>query len=209
MVQQTTGIVLSDIDGTIVKGSLVLNHASFLNRIGKISVSEELKAWRNSPKNESRIVDLAEAYREQLRGAKFEELRVERFINDLIKKNRFYSSLKRLLRYKSRGWPVHLISGSPHFLVQPFAEAFGFEGQGSVYEVCDQGALTGGVQLMAHSAAKHNHLSTLDLGQYKRIVAFGDTASDKPLFDVAHHSVLVAPNRATRKALKVNEIITE
>ena len=202
-------LALSDVDGTITRGSLVLDHACFLHETSVVDLGELPEKWQNEPKNEQLITALAEAYRDGIIGHRVEDFKVLDFITKYVKNPRkFYSTLSTLVALRKRNWPVHLVSGSPDFLVKPFAKQFGFTGVGSVYDTDEKGHLTGSVKKgMFGGDAKRAHVSTLPLKERARVLAFGDTMSDKPLFDAAHHSTLVDPTDETRENLSATTVI--
>lgn len=203
-------MIMSDVDGTIVRGSLVLRHAVFLEREGLVKLNGLGEAWKGDQKNEALISSLAETYRAEIKGMNVEDMAVNGYIDSIVSnKDNFYSVLDRLIDYKANGDHVLLISGSPDFLVNPFAEKFGFEGVGSTYHMDSNQRLNGKVNGMFNGDAKRNYVASLGLQAYSDIIAFGDTQSDKPLFESASYNVLVEPTNETREALgsMVHEII--
>lgn len=197
----TNKIVLSDVDGTIVKGSLVLNHACFLHDEGLFDLGDTVRDWKRSKKNEARIQALAESYREAIVGHTIEEIGAKDFVNTLCDDpNNFYSTLERLQKHKMIGSQVYLISGSPSFLLTPFARKFGFRSKGTLYHRNDDSRFTGVCTPMYNSESKERYVNSLDLND-KHILALGDTCSDAPLFKVANHSILVAGTRDTKMKL--------
>jgi HAD superfamily phosphoserine phosphatase-like hydrolase len=208
----TRTIIISDVDGTLVRGSLVLNHAVKLHEMGVIDLGPLPALWRADMKNEDLIKRLAEAYRTAIVGKTAKELYVDTFIADLVAdpKN-FYSSLQRLVELKEAGAEVVLISGSPNFLVERFGKHFGFSAAASKYRRDRSRRFTGECRGMFTGDAKKRYISRMKLADYGHVMAFGDTESDAPLFAVAHHSVLVDPNGATHATLAelVHEIILD
>ena len=202
--------VLSDVDGTLTRGSLVLDHAIYLHERGVINLGNLPQRWKAAPKDEKLIVALAEKYRDAIRGKKVEDLQVEEFLDEYDGiQGKFYSTLDQLRTFKKRGWEVQLISGSPDFLVQPFAQRNGFYGRGSDYHVNEEGYLNGSVDGMFGHDAKEGYISKLNVKRFKRVLAFGDTASDVPLFNNAHHSTLVDPSEETEANVKASVIIRD
>lgn len=190
--------VLSDVDGTLTRGSLVLDHAIYLHDSGAINLGDLPQRWRADPKNEKLVDEFARAYRAEVAGMRMEDLRVEEFLDDYeALDGKFYSTMDQLKEFKRRGWEIQLISGSPDFLVGPFAERNGFFGKGSTYHADAEGVLTGEVDGMFGHEAKRGYISKLGVGRFKRVLAFGDTASDVPLFDNADHTTLVDPTEET------------
>lgn len=202
--------ILSDVDGTIVQGSLVLEHAISLHEQERINLGSLPARWLEDKKNESLISALAEAYRDAIIGQRVEELGIETFLDTLCERHdSFYSSMNRLLDSKARGADITLISGSPDFLVQPFAKRFGFDGVGSDYHTNADGELNGNVRGMFGADAKREYVRDMRLQDGMNIHAYGDTPSDAPLFEAASYSVLVAPNEDTMSTLggTVDEIL--
>lgn len=205
-------IALSDVDGTIVRGSLVLDHACSIHKQGIINLGDLPEIWKADQKSEEKIVALAEAYRDALIGKRQSELGISKFLDDLFaNNNKFYSTLDTLKELQSDGAEVHLISGSPSFLLGPFARRLGMRHAGSLYSRTRPGHFTGKVRLMAIGSAKRDYVTSLEVNRYKEVHAFGDTSSDAPLFDVAHHSTLVDPSAQTEAlfAGKVQSIIRD
>ena len=202
--------VLSDVDGTLTRGSLVLDHAIYLHEHGDIDLGNLPQKWKKDPKNEKIIVKLAEKYREQIKGKNLEDLRVDEFLDKYENNdNQFYSTMDQLKEFNRCGWEVQLISGSPNFLVQPFAERHGFYGKGSDYKTDDDGNLNGDIEGMFGGKAKQGYIEKLGISRFKRILAFGDTASDQPLFDNSHHSTLVDPSEETESMVQANIIVRD
>jgi len=206
------GIVLSDIDGTLLKSSLVLNNAVELHDHGVLKLGRLPNQWRKDMKNEKVIVRLAEAYRKAITGRSPDELYPYKTLRNLLENDKsFYSAIRILKQYKENGHEVVLISGSPSFLVKPLADHFGFKYYASEY-VENKDGFTGEIILRAGSNAKQEVLDSLNLHKYDRIVALGDTASDAPLFKAADHSILVDPSEETiqnleKQKVKIDKII--
>lgn len=200
--------VLSDVDGTLTKGSLVLDHAIFLHNSKDINLGDLPQKWLNDPKNEKLIVELASKYKDEIKGMDEQDLRVDEFLDNYENNDdRFYSTLNQLKDFKKHGWEVQLISGSPDFLVQNFANRNGFFGKGSDYKKDENGKLNGDVEGMFGADAKHGFIQKLNMSRFKRVLAFGDTVSDKPLFESSHHSTLVDPTEETEAVMKASVIV--
>ena len=54
--------ILTDLDGTLLKGSLVLGHAIYLHNKKVIDLGDLPNAWNSDKKNESLIYELAISY---------------------------------------------------------------------------------------------------------------------------------------------------
>lgn len=208
--RRNRGIVLSDVDGTLVKGSVVLGHAVSLHKNGVLDLGDLPAKWMKDQKNESVIKDLAEAYREGIIGKTEAEIMADEYVNRLVSNPaNFYSTMWRLRSLRGTGTRVVLVSGSPSFLVDRFARHYGFDSQASHYYQDPFGRFTGGCDGMFTGAAKKKYLGRLHLSRYPSITAFGDTQSDLPLFERAGYRVLVEPNSQTRSVIghMANEIV--
>lgn len=197
-------ITLSDVDGTIRKGSLVLEHAQFLHDAGVLALGPHVSDWVNDPKSESKITGLAQAYQSAIVGMTEDEILVKDYLAHIAEdKKSWYTTLDRLKEHRAQGEKVVLISGSPSYLVEPFAQSFGFEGAGTHYHTDAHGRFTGELTPMFSADAKRDFIGGLNLEIYTTVTAYGDTMSDKPLFDVAHHSVLVDPHEETLRSVGI------
>lgn len=194
-------LIVSDIDGTLVKGGLVLSHACYLHEMGLIDLGVLPEIWLKDQKNEVVIRALAEDYKEAIIGSNLSDIRVDEFVEMFISDEKnFYSSMQVLIEGKSDGADVHLISGSPSYLVSRFARKYGFTYSSSHYSMY-RGRFTGNVRGMFDYDSKSVAMSSLEVEDYHRVEAYGDTSSDKPLFEKADYSVLVDPNEDTMEAL--------
>lgn len=205
-------VALSDVDGTLVRGSLVLQHATILHNSGVVDLGDLPGKWMLDVKNEEAITALAVSYQKAITGMRVEDLGVNQFLDKLCENSEnFYSPLNRLASQSMSGNDVVLISGSPSFLVENFGKRYGFTAQASNYHTNSDGFLTGGIDGMFSAPAKKAYVESLDLSQYSEIQGFGDTSSDVPLFEAANYAVLVAPNERTRSMIghSVDEIVED
>lgn len=188
-------LVLSDVDGTIVKGSLVLDHACHLHDLGVADFGDLPELWKDDPKNGEFIFELSQVYRHAITGKKWEDLYIDDFLtHGLPYPDKFYSTIDRLIQHYENGDEVVLISGSPDFLVAHFAEFYGFKGFGSTYYRDEKGVFTGELYPMFHSENKKEVVSNFDLSSYKKVIAYGDTKGDIALWEASDHAVLVDPS---------------
>lgn len=191
-------IVLSDVDGTLVRGSLANDHAVWLHNKGVINLGELPAQWLAAPKDETRLANLAIAYGKAISGKTLKELRVREFMDEIMSnESNFYSSLQQLKDARKEGHDVILISGSPQYLVGDFANRFGFTAVGSNYHQDRSHRFNGRITGMFGALSKKSVIEKLELERYETVVAYGDTESDRPLLEVAHHSVLIDPSPET------------
>ena len=205
-------LFLTDMDGTLTKGSVVLDHAGYLIEKGFIQDDGSYQAWKLDVKNEKLIVAVAENYRYQLIGRKVEELDVEGFIaNEIANESKWYSTLQVLKEAKAQGHEVVIVSGSADFLVQELVSQLGFQGVGSTYLVDENDCITGEVVGMFGMNAKDEWIqNNIALSTYERVVGLGDTASDYGIFKHCEYNILVEPTSETMEfMLKVGATINE
>lgn len=202
-------LVISDVDGTLLNTSLVLYNAVELHREGKIDVGDLADRWEADKKNEELITALAIKYVSELKDKDVTLIEANSTVRTLLSERKnFYSTLRRLVKLKQEGYDVVLITGSPDYLVKPFAEKFGFNFVASIYHK-EAGKFTGDITLMAGSNAKVAAIAKLDLQQYDEVIGMGDTASDVPILQVSDHTVLVDPTQETLAALRQKGIVPD
>lgn len=208
-------LVVSDIDGTLVKGSLILGNAVDAHRSGVVDLGTLPDQWLADQKNEDLILEFADAYLSALSGKHLRDTNRLRTLRRVFEnKNHLYSTIDRLLDYKAKGADVVLISGSPSFMVEPFAKHFGFRYLASEYLQDSEGRFTGEALIRANSNAKLEAMASLNPESYDLVIGFGDTASDAPLLEISDKGVLVDPNKETVAELKslgvrVDEVVRD
>lgn len=213
-VQGKKHLFITDMDGTLTKGSIVLEHAGFLIEKGLIQDDGSYQAWNNDRKNEKLIVAVAENYRKEITGKTIEQLHVDEFIQlALNNKDNWYSTLDMLKTEKAKGNDVVIISGSSNFLVQGVAKALGFNGIGTWYYTNQEGKLTGEVKGMFGYEAKEKWINeNIAFADYGYIVGLGDTSSDFAIFNASQYNILVEPTaetleQALEQKIQIDEIL--
>lgn len=202
--------VMSDVDGTLTKGSFVLDHAVYLHDKGIINLGDLPEKWEKDKKNEAYISELAESYKAAIVGKTEEEIEVDEFLDSYVaNEENFYSTFEQLREFKRRGWEIQLISGSPGFLISRLAEKNGFHGVGSDYKKDENGRFTGEVDGMYGSEAKKSYIQKLKTGRFKRLLGMGDTASDIPILEASDHSTFVSPTSETSEKFEPSLTIYE
>ncbi|NLK43895.1 MAG: HAD-IB family hydrolase [Tissierellia bacterium] len=197
-----------DIDGTIFRNSLMIEHFKKLIKYEVIDPS----VWYSKIKPiydewEKRYGDfddylgaLGEVYIDELKGVKksYIEFIASQVINlngDMVYKY----SRERIRWHQENGHKVFFISGSPDFLVSKMAEKYGAtEFRGTTYLVDENNCFTGEIQKMWDSENKLKILSEflkkydvdLDLSY-----AYGDTVGDLSMLKMVGKPVAINPNR--------------
>lgn len=203
-----TNIYLTDMDGTLTKGSVVLQHAGHLIEKGLIKDDGSYQAWLLDVKNESLIVAVAENYRKEIMGLKIEELDVENFVTEMLADGEnWYTILDELILAQAQGHRVIIISGSSDFLVEEVAKQLGFEGVGSEYLLDGDNKLTGEVIGMFGYEAKDQWITeNVNFADYEKSFGLGDTVSDFGIFKHTSHNTLVEPTSHTMEFLLTSDV---
>jgi len=201
---------LFDVDGTLIRGLLIVDFPGYLVRKGCFN-----------PEKESEIRSLAQLYRRGAVSYRYISTRIPRlyaagiegqaqtrvrelgrsFIREA--KGRIFPYTKGLVSLMARsGFLTVAISGSPIEVISPlkslgFAKIFGTE-----MEV-QRGTYTGKVQRnLILSEEKKKVVGTLSTRyhvDFENSFAFGDTEQDLPLLDTVGNPVPLNPNSALRK----------
>ena len=106
-------LILTDVDGTLTRKSLVLSHAGYLIEKGIIKDDGSYKAWSSDLKNESLIMAVAQNYRKEIIGLTLADMDAKNFVRGFYKnQNNWYSTLDEIEQRILVGDKVVLITGS-------------------------------------------------------------------------------------------------
>ncbi|MER2227293.1 MAG: HAD-IB family phosphatase [Carnobacterium sp.] len=202
-------LILTDVDGTLTKKSVVLSHAGYLIEQGIIKDDGSYKAWSQDMKNESLIVAVAENYRSQITGLRESDMQAQTFIAKFFAKtDNWYDTLGRIKDKQKEGYEVCLVTGSSDFLIKHLADILQCNYHATEYLKDENGCFTGNVKGMFSETQKDDCVQwNYNLNEYDEIEAWGDTASDFGLFKHATYKMLVDPTFETLKTLAQKMII--
>ena len=205
-----------DIDGTIHRNSLLIEHFKMLVKYEYIDimswegkVKEKFSKWETRTGNyDDYLEELVEAYVEALKNFKKKDMDfiAKRVIE--LKGNRVYKYTRDRLEYHiGKGHKVIIISGSPDFLVGKMAEKYGVKDyRGSEYIVNQNGIFTGEVKPMWDAKNKKKAIAEfcdkydIDLS---KSYAYGDTT----MFKKAGNAIAINPaGRLLEKIKKDKEL---
>lgn len=196
-----------DIDGTLFRNSLLIEHFLLLTADGIIEES----AWKNEigplyDKYKNRLgayedyLDKASlVYQQNLTG--IDKATIDKYSDIVIEenKNRVYRITKRAVEYhKNNGYKIFFISGSPMFLVEHFAEIYGAnESISTLYEYDENNKFTGKVSPMWDNRSKLG--AVMDLSEKYNIdlassYAYGDTNGDISMFQLVGNPHAINPS---------------
>lgn len=195
-------LILTDVDGTLTRKSVVLSHAGFLIEKGIIKDDGSFKAWKKDVKNESLIVAVAENYRNEIVGKTEEEMKAREFVSQFLKdKKNWYGTLNDLKEKKLQGFEIILVTGSSDFLIKHLADFLGCSYYATEYLKTDD-RFTGKINGMFSELQKDDCIQwNINTNEYNYIEAWGDTASDYGLFKHADYRLLVEPTKQTLETL--------
>lgn len=196
-----------DIDGTLFRNSLLIEHFLLLTADGVID--EDI--WKNEigplySKYQNRLgayedyLDKASlVYQQKLAG--IDKATVDKYSDIVIKenKNKVYRITKRAVKFhKKNGYKIFFISGSPMFLVEHFGEIYGAdESISTIYEFDDTNLFTGKVTPMWDNRSKLG--AVMELAKKYNIdldssYAYGDTNGDISMFQLVGHPHAINPS---------------
>jgi HAD superfamily hydrolase (TIGR01490 family) len=209
-----------DIDGTIFRNSLMIEH--FQKLITFEIIDPEI--WYTKVKKvylewEKRYGDFEE-YLEILAGVYLEELKgvdksyIDYTAEHVIKLNGdmiYKYSRSQIDWHKKQGHKVFFISGSPDFLVSKMAEKYGAtEYRGTLYEVDENNKFTGNIVKMWDSKSKLKELKGL-IEKYdvdlEKSYAYGDTTGDFSMLKMVGNPVAINPNRELLEEIRQDETL--
>lgn len=205
-----------DIDGTIYRDSLLIEHFKKLIKYELIDLSqyerkvkESYKLWDERKGDyDAYLQDLTTTYVEAIRGL---SLQYNNFIADQVvelKGNRVYKySRDRIKWHKEQGHKVIFISGSPDFLVERMAKKMGADDFVGSHYITSESKLTGEVKPMWDTPNKIKAIDTfcekygLDLSQS---YAYGDTNGDYGMLSLVGKPKAINPSKELIHNIKKN-----
>lgn len=211
-----------DIDGTIFRNSLMIEHFKRLMKYEVIDpaiwYTEVQKAYMEWERRfgdfEEYLESLAEVYLTELKGV--DRAFIEFIADHVIRANGdmvYTYSRDQIAWHKAQGHKIFFISGSPDFLVSRMAEKYDItDYQGTDYLVDKDNKLTGELIPMWGSSAKEKVLYRF-IEKYKVDVeesyAYGDTTGDLSMLRMMGHPVAINPNLELLIAIKEDTLLRE
>lgn len=215
-------VAFFDIDGTIFRNSLMIEH---FRKLIKYEVIDPA-IWYTRVKKvyhdwESRYGDF-EQYLEILAGVYIEELKgvnksyIEFIASQVINVNGdmvYKYSRDQIEWHQKQGHKVFFISGSPDFLVSKMAEKYGItEYKGTIYKVDEDNKFTGEIIRMWDSDSKQKVLNELILKynvDLENSFAYGDTTGDLSMLRMVGNPVAINPNKPLFLAIREDEELSK
>lgn len=196
---------LFDIDGTIFRDSLAVEHFNHLVKYdvipkeAKLLTSSVQHAWENREEDyEKYLSSVMNVYAQQLKGLTIED--VSFVTNKVIEthgKKLYNYTKQRIAWHKEQGHKIIFISGSPDFIVSKMAESLGADLWFGATYLTAHGTYTGEVLPMWDAESKQRMIEQL-VKQYdldlSRSYAYGDTTGDLTMLKSVGHPVAINPN---------------
>lgn len=220
MMRQKKTAAFFDIDGTLYRDSLMIEHFKKLLKydildevLWHTNVKHKYMNWKKRRGNyDDYLLELSKIYTESLKGLEKEKMD---FVTDQVinlKGDKVYMYTRdKIEAHKKEGHLVFFVSGSPDYLVSRMAEMYGItDSVGTKYYVDDQGRYTGEVSAMWDSASKagaiEKFVSEYDI-DLDESYSYGDTNGDISMFRMTGHPVAINPTRELVMHIKTDPVL--
>ncbi len=210
-----------DIDGTIHRDSLLIEHFKMLVKYEFIDMSswtgqvkEKFNKWSTRKGNyDDYLLELVSTYKDALTNLREDEMNfiANRVIQ--LKGDKVYKyTRQKIEEHKRKGHKLIIISGSPDFLVGKMAQKYGIEDYVGAEYISENGIYTGDVVPMWDAKSKQKALNkfckkyNLDLSQS---YAYGDTTGDLTMFKNVGKPIAINPSMELMKKIKKSKELSE
>ncbi len=211
-----------DIDGTIFRNSLMIEHFKKLIKYEVINpaiwhtkVKGVYEDWEDRHGDFQEYLELlAQVYLEELKGINkyYIEFIANQVINvegDMVYKY----SRDRISWHLEQGHKVFFISGSPEFLVERMAEKYKVtDYKGTHYYLNEDNEFTGEVDQMWDSESKLKVLNSF-IDEYdidlENSYAYGDTTGDFTMLSMVGNPIAVNPNKLFLMEIKNDDYLSK
>ncbi len=210
-----------DVDGTIFRNSLLIEHFKLLISYKfisydawSISVEDKFKKWTSREGDyEEYLYALTDQYVEGLKTITPEDVNfIAKRVIDL-KGNNVYSYTKERIKYhKNMGHKIVIISGSPDFLVSKMSKKLGIDNYFATEYIIEDNKYTGAVVPMWDSASKNmaiNHFVEKHNIDLSKSYAYGDTTGDFSMFKLVGNPVALNPAKRLLNKIVNDEIVSK
>ncbi|MEA3422495.1 MAG: HAD-IB family hydrolase [Bacillota bacterium] len=211
-----------DIDGTLYRGSLMIEHFRKLVKYEVIEqsiwynkINDLYILWKNRQGDyDDFMEELAQEYIKNLTGLNLNHIE---FISDQVidlKGDAIYRySRSQVQRHKDMGHRIIFISGSPDFLVSKMAKKYGADDYiGSGYITDRNGNFTGDVKKMWDSESKTKAINDF-IDQYdidiNKSYSYGDTNGDYSMLKLMGNPTAINPSHELMKIIKEDTELKE
>lgn len=211
-----------DIDGTIFRNSLMIEHFKKLvsfevidEVIWHTKIKKPYKEWEKRYGNFEKYLEiLADVYVEELKGIDRDYVAfIAAHVIDVNGDMVYKYSRDMLKWHKEQGHKIFFISGSPDFLVSEMAKRYkADEYRGSIYCVDENNKFTGEIKRMWDSNSKEKALKEL-IEKYdidlENSYAYGDTTGDVSMLKMMGKPVAINPNYELLEVIREDEYLKD
>jgi len=211
-----------DIDGTLYRGSLMIEHFRKLVKYEVIEqniwynkINDLYILWKNRQGDyDDFMEELAQEYIKNLTGLNLNHIE---FISDQVinlKGDAIYRySRSQIQWHKNMGHRIIFVSGSPDFLVSKMAQKYGADDYiGSIYITDENGNFTGDVKKMWDSENKTKAINDF-INQYdidiNKSYSYGDTNGDYSMLKLMGNPTAINPSHELMKIIKEDTVLKE
>ncbi len=211
-----------DIDGTLYRGSLMIEHFRKLVKYEVIEqniwynkINDLYILWKNRQGDyDDFMEELAQEYIRNLTGLNLNHIE---FISDQVinlKGDAIYRySRSQIQWHKDMGHRIIFVSGSPDFLVSKMAEKYGADDYiGSDYITDENGNFTGDVKKMWDSENKtkaiNDFINRYDI-DINKSYSYGDTNGDYSMLKLMGNPTAINPSHELMKIIKEDTVLKE
>lgn len=207
-----------DIDGTIFRDSLMIEHYKLLvknklvdesNYFGELKYKYQNWQQRNGDYDEY-LLEVADIYVEALKNVSKDDIdyMAKRVIE--MKSNKVYTYTRDAIKeHLEKGHYVFIISGSPDFLVKRMGEKLNVtKSIGSIYLINENNHFSGKVIPMWDSKSKIKAIKNLEkeyMLDLDNSYAYGDTTGDYGMFEMVGNPIAINPAKRLFNKIKSNE----
>lgn len=215
-------VAFFDIDGTIFRNSLMIEHfqklitfevidpAIWYTKVKKVYLEWE----RRYGDFEEYLEILARVYLEELKGV--DKSYIEYIASHVIRQNGdmiYKFSRNQIQWHKEQDHKIFFISGSPDFLVTKMAERYDVTAfRGSEYKVDKENKFTGELIPMWDSASKQKVINEL-IEEYdvdlNESYAYGDTTGDFSMLKMVGNPISINPNKELLLEIRKDDELRE
>ena len=211
-----------DIDGTLVRESIMLKHFKKLVKYGIIdeesyysNIKAKYEAFEKRYGNyDDYISEVGNLYKDKLKGVS--RALILETAKQVIEEGGelvYRYTRDRIKYHREQGHKVFFVSGSPTYLVRMLGEVYGIDdSQGTEYLFNENDYFTGEIVQMWDSVSKKEEINKL-IKKYdidvKKSYAYGDTNGDFSMLKTMKNAVAINPSKIFFDMIKEDEELSK
>lgn len=211
-----------DIDGTLYRNSLLVDHFKKLIKFGILDssiwhshVKNDFEEWSRRQGNyDTYLFEVAELYRKNLIG--IDKVNINFTANQVIKLegDKVYKYTRQQIEWhRKEGHKIIFISGSPNFLVDKMAKKYdAFDYCGSIYHFDENDCFNGDITPMWDTTSKnktiHEMVTKYDIDLSKSY-AYGDTHGDLSMLLQVGNPIAINPSKELLNSINLDNTLKE